>query len=163
MFLYRFIMRGRCNKHNVQVLCKCDNLMGSQDNCICNICLTVREVIFYSLLAIHHSLIQLKCRQSLMLLLCSPSCCACCSSLCIFKRRGLTFILAILSQTMGGYGGERGGGLGGPLGCGMKLGAVEGSHSWERRQRTAQAASHTHTSKTHREEEADLKGRGRSR
>lgn len=138
----------------------------TQENWICNIGLTVREVC-----QCFGGPLQSACHpsqsnsvevlaESLMLLLCSACCCACAwqasrlrvcacrSSLCIFKRRGLTFILVFLSQTMGGYGreevGRAGVGCGGQLGCGMKLGAVEGSHTAERADRGQHRLPHTH-------------------
>ncbi|KAI9520881.1 hypothetical protein NQZ68_013286 [Dissostichus eleginoides] len=93
-----------------------------------------------------------------MLPLCSPCCCVCAWQaaravsvvlpavpVCVFKRRGLTFILVFLSKAMEG---RRGGGE--TLVCGMKLGAVEGSLTAEREQTEDSAGCLTHIQKLHR-------------
>lgn len=63
------------------------------------------------------------------------------SSLCVFKRRSLTFILVFLSQAMGGYGREgrqRGVCMCGDAGLWNEVSSRGGfTHSWETRQRTA--------------------------
>lgn len=105
---------------------------------------------------------------------CACVCAPAGSSQCIFKRRGLTFILVFHSQAMGGYGRgeeeEEEGGKGGGGGGGELCRAVEWSWElWrvhtqlrESRQRTSRAASQTHTSRQRRGGTQILKG-GRRR
>lgn len=98
----------------------------------------INKVVGNLMLAIYYSWIHLNQRA---LCCCSCECVLVSSSLCVFKRRSLTFILVFLSQTMGGYGREgrqRGVCMCGDAGLWNEVSSRGGfTHSWETRQRTA--------------------------